>query len=147
VTTDNEVYHRQRTREIVRQSYAKVATRTNSCCGGATSTCCGASPTETLARDIGYSEEDLVEIPQGANMGLSCGNPTALASLKSGEVVLDLGSGGGFDVFIAARKVGPTGKAIGVDMTPEMVAKARGSGRSSTCRSRTTASTSSSPTA
>ena len=64
-------------------------------------------------------------MPEGANMGLSCGNPTALASLKPGEVVLDLGSGGGFDVFIAGRKVGPTGRAIGVDMTPEMLAKAR----------------------
>jgi SAM-dependent methyltransferase len=78
-----------------------------------------------LASYVGYSAEELAALPEGANMGLSCGNPNALASLKSGEVVLDLGSGGGFDAFIAARKVGATGRAIGVDMTPEMLAKAR----------------------
>jgi SAM-dependent methyltransferase len=75
---------------------------------------------------VGYSEEELSVLPAGANMGLSCGNPTALAGLKPGEVVLDLGSGGGFDVFIAGRKVGKRGRAIGVDMTPEMLSKARG---------------------
>jgi SAM-dependent methyltransferase len=80
---------------------------------------------EELAKGIGYSENDLASLPVGANMGLSCGNPTAIASLKPGEVVLDLGSGGGFDVFIAGHKVGPSGRAIGVDMTPEMLAKAR----------------------
>jgi arsenite methyltransferase len=74
---------------------------------------------------VGYSEAELATLPEGANMGLSCGNPTALASLKAGEVVLDLGSGGGFDVFIAGQKVGPTGRVIGVDMTPDMVSKAR----------------------
>jgi len=79
---------------------------------------------EELARHIGYSAEELAALPDGANMGLSCGNPNALAALKSGEVVLDLGSGGGFDVFIAGKKVGATGKAIGVDMTAEMLAKA-----------------------
>jgi SAM-dependent methyltransferase len=78
-----------------------------------------------LANYIGYSAEELAALPEGANMGLSCGNPTALAALKSGEVVLDLGSGGGFDVFIAGRKVGATGRGIGVDMTPEMLARAR----------------------
>jgi len=78
-----------------------------------------------LARHIGYSREELAALPEGANMGLSCGNPNALAALHPGEVVLDLGAGGGFDVFIAGKTVGPTGRAIGVDMTPEMLAKAR----------------------
>jgi SAM-dependent methyltransferase len=78
-----------------------------------------------LAKFVGYSAEELAALPEGANMGLSCGNPNAQATLQPGEVVLDLGSGGGFDVFIAGRKVGATGRAIGVDMTPEMLAKAR----------------------
>jgi AhpD family alkylhydroperoxidase len=78
-----------------------------------------------LARQVGYSAEELAALPDGANMGLSCGNPNALAALKPGEVVLDLGSGGGFDVFIAGKKVDAQGRAIGVDMTPEMLAKAR----------------------
>jgi SAM-dependent methyltransferase len=78
-----------------------------------------------VARQIGYGADELAALPQGANMGLSCGNPAALAALQPGEVVLDLGAGGGFDVFIAGRKVGPAGRAIGVDMTPEMIALAR----------------------
>jgi len=78
-----------------------------------------------VARQLGYGEVELSALPEGANMGLSCGNPTAVASLRAGEVVLDLGSGGGLDVFIAARRVGPTGRAIGVDMTPEMISAAR----------------------
>ena len=78
-----------------------------------------------MAQAIGYDAAELAELPEGANMGLSCGNPVALAALKEGEVVVDLGSGGGFDVFIAGRKVGPEGRSIGVDMTPEMVSKAR----------------------
>ena len=98
-----------------------------SCCtpGGG---CCGPatfSPAQ-LATAIGYSAEELAAAPESANMGLSCGNPTAIASLKPGEVVLDLGAGGGFDCFIAGSKVGATGRAIGVDMTPDMLAKARG---------------------
>lgn len=80
---------------------------------------------QRLAQQVGYSLDELAALPDGANLGLSCGNPTALAELKAGEVVLDLGSGGGFDVFIAGRKVGATGRAIGVDMTPEMLQKAR----------------------
>ena len=113
-------------REQVREGYGKIAGSGGSCCG-ATPTCCGSSPvaSEDLAKHIGYSSEELAALPDGANMGLSCGNPNALAALQSGEVVLDLGAGGGFDVFIAGRKVGPTGRAIGVDMTPEMLAKAR----------------------
>jgi SAM-dependent methyltransferase len=76
-----------------------------------------------VAKGVGYSDAELATLPDGANMGLSCGNPTALAALRPGEVVLDLGAGGGFDVFLAAQKVGRKGRAIGVDMTPEMVAK------------------------
>src|SRR6476646_4959310 len=78
-----------------------------------------------VAEAFGYSADELSAIPAGANMGLSCGNPTATANLRPGEVVVDLGSGGGLDVFLAARKVGPTGKAIGIDMTPEMIERAR----------------------
>jgi arsenite methyltransferase len=112
--------------EKVREGYGAIAREGGSCCGTAVSCCGGAGASaDTLARHIGYSADELAALPEGANMGLSCGNPNALAALKPGEVVLDLGSGAGFDVFIAARKVGPTGRAIGVDMTPEMIAKAR----------------------
>ncbi len=104
---------------MVRKGYAAIAKGKNSCCGGKETTAAG------LARQIGYAAGELAALPEGANLGLSCGNPAALASLKPGEVVLDLGSGGGFDVFIAGRKLGATGRAIGVDMTPEMLAKAR----------------------
>lgn len=105
-------------RESVRTGYAQIAQESGRCCCG-----CG-DPTQ-LAQTIGYTPQELETLPEGANMGLSCGNPTALAGLKPGQVVLDLGSGGGFDVFIAAAKVGPMGRVIGVDMTPEMLAKAR----------------------
>ncbi|MHC5039402.1 MAG: arsenite methyltransferase [Planctomycetota bacterium] len=112
-------------REVVRDRYAKIAVDKGSCCGPP-SPCCGNAPTaEALAKNIGYADEDLASLPEGANLGLSCGNPTALASLKQGEIVVDLGSGGGLDVFIAAGKVGPEGRAIGVDMTPEMLDTAR----------------------
>jgi len=110
-------------RRKVREGYGKIAVSGGSCCS-AKPTYCGSdtAASEQLAQHIGYSAEELAALPEGANMGLSCGNPTALASLKPGEVVLDLGAGGGFDVFIAGRKVGPTGRVIGVDMTPEMLA-------------------------
>jgi arsenite methyltransferase len=113
-------------RQAVRNGYGQIAAAGGSCCGSAPG-CCGSTPvaSEDLARHIGYSTEELAALPEGANMGLSCGNPNALASLKAGEVVLDLGSGGGFDVFIAGKKVGSSGRVIGVDMTPEMLAKAR----------------------
>ncbi len=125
-TTPNDLEH-EAVRQKVREGYGKIAvTDQSSCCGSGVS-CCGSSPAaaEELVRHIGYSTDDLAVLPEGANMGLSCGNPTAIAGLKPGEVVLDLGAGGGFDVFIAGRKVGPTGRAIGVDMTAEMLAKAR----------------------
>jgi len=111
---------------MVRDGYSKIATNDSGCCGGGVS-CCGSSAEDSaqLAQYVGYSAEELAALPEGANMGLSCGNPNALAALLPGEAVLDLGSGGGFDVFIAARKVGATGRAIGVDMTPEMLARAR----------------------
>jgi arsenite methyltransferase len=112
-------------RQAVREGYGKIAQKDGSCCSGVS--CCGSSTEDAtqLAQYVGYSAEELAKLPEGANMGLSCGNPNALAALRPGEVVLDLGSGGGFDVFIAGRKVGSTGRAIGVDMTPEMLAKAR----------------------
>lgn len=111
---------KEKTQKIVREAYGKIAQRQEGCrCGP-----CGPD-TKEFAKSIGYSEEELKTIPDEANLALSCGNPTALASLKEGEVVLDLGSGAGFDSFLAATKVGPNGKVIGVDMTPEMVEKAR----------------------
>lgn len=115
-------------REKVRDGYARIADSKTSCCGP--SSCCGGPAAGDIARAVGYVSEELAEIPDGANMGLSCGNPTALASLQPGDTVLDLGAGGGFDVFIAARKVGESGHAIGVDMTPEMVSRARQNNRS-----------------
>lgn len=113
-------------REKVRTGYAAIATGGGSCCGPARS-CCGGGGDDAaqLAQAIGYDAEELAVLPEGANMGLSCGNPVVLASLNPGETVVDLGSGGGFDVFIAGRRLGPEGRAIGVDMTAEMVAKAR----------------------
>jgi len=117
----------QKIHQLVREGYAKIAQDTSAGGGSPGVSCCGSAPQDAdkLARELGYSVEELKSLPDGANMGLSCGNPAALAALKPGEVVLDLGSGGGFDVFIAGRKVGETGRAIGVDMTPDMLAKAR----------------------
>jgi arsenite methyltransferase len=114
----------ERIRDTVRQGYAEIAKGKSGCCPGS-SPCCGSSSPDKLAQAIGYTAEELQVLPEGANMGLSCGNPTAIAGLKPGQVVLDLGSGGGFDVFIAAGKVGEEGRAIGIDMTPEMLSKAR----------------------
>ncbi len=172
-----ETSEKDRIRESVRESYAKIAraggvtsekTQTESCCGPtetatdttqAASCCgpveiadqptqalsccgpgeasaetdqtasCGCGPAdfsvEKLSTYMGYSKEDLESVPEGANMGLGCGNPVALASLKPGETAVDPGSGGGFDCFLAAKEVGETGKVIGVDMTPDMITKAR----------------------
>ena len=117
-------------RNNVRDSYSKVAESDNDgdCCGVATS-CCGVSDDEKInqliSTRLGYSAADLISVPEGADMGLGCGNPKALAALQEGEIVVDLGSGGGFDAFLAANEVGKTGKVIGVDMTPEMISKAR----------------------
>ena len=113
-------------KKIVREGYAKVAKKETSCCATTPASCSCSTPTsEEISKRIGYSEEDISSVPEGANLGLGCGNPIALASLKKGETVLDLGSGGGFDCFLAANRVSRSGKVIGVDMTPEMIDKAR----------------------
>ncbi len=108
---------------LVKESYGKIARTGGSCCPTKGS-CCGTLPPEDISKGIGYSEEEMNSVPRGANLGLGCGNPIALASIKEGETVLDLGSGAGFDSFLAASRVGPAGKVIGVDMTPEMIKKA-----------------------
>jgi arsenite methyltransferase len=113
-------------RTTVREGYGKIAVTGNSCCSLPMAGCCGgAEAAGRIGRAVGYSEEDLASVPEGANLGLGCGNPVALASLREGETVVDLGSGAGFDSFLAARQVGPRGRVIGVDMTPEMLDKAR----------------------
>jgi arsenite methyltransferase len=110
-------------KEIVKDKYGRIAAGAASGCG------CGCRPmpeeaVSSISKGVGYSDADLAAVPEGANLGLGCGNPLAFSALKEGDVVLDLGSGAGFDSFLAARKVGKTGKVIGVDMTPEMIAKA-----------------------
>src|SRR3954466_11396677 len=110
-------------REQVRTAYAKVARGADGCGVG----CCGNKGAGSLA--MGYTQEDRDSVPDGADLGLGCGNPQAIAALRTGETVLDLGSGAGFDCFLAAKRVGRTGRVIGVDMTPEMVTKARGNAR------------------
>ncbi len=118
-------------RQQVRDAYSNVAEASDSggCCGEASS-CCGVSDdsniNQLISTRLGYSQSDLDSVPGGADMGLGCGNPRAIASLQAGHVVLDLGSGGGFDAFLAAQEVGPEGRVIGVDMTPSMISKARG---------------------
>jgi SAM-dependent methyltransferase len=116
-------------RKAVREGYGKIARQGGSCCGPATPCCSGTDLARDVSRGIGYSEEEMQAVPDGANMGLGCGNPVALASLREGDVVLDLGAGGGFDCFLAANRVGKTGRVIGVDMTPEMIGKARENAR------------------
>ena len=139
-----QIRDKEEIRQTVRERYAKVARSGSvssitapetSCCGqsgpstgnASAASCCGSPEitSQQLSTLMGYSKEDIDSVPEGANMGLGCGNPVALASLKPGETVLDLGSGGGFDCFLAARQVGNTGKVIGIDMTPDMVSKAR----------------------
>lgn len=117
-------------RQTVRKAYAEVAEAdTSGGCCGEVSSCCGVSDDEQInaivSSRLGYTQDDRDAAPDGADMGLGCGNPRAIASLKAGETVLDLGSGGGFDVFLAAQEVGETGHVIGVDMTPTMISKAR----------------------
>src|SRR3972149_4502281 len=118
-------------RQAVLENYAAVAKREGgSGCGPAVTSCWGGGgETVSISTRIGYSEEEQGSVPAGADMGLGCGNPQAIAALQPGETVLDLGSGGGFDCFLAARQVGETGRVIGVDMTPEMVRKARENAR------------------
>jgi SAM-dependent methyltransferase len=124
--TAAEEAERARLREIVRDGYGRIAATGGGCAphsrGGG---CCGGNAADDLAKSIGYTPEQLAALPGGANLGLSCGNPTAIAALSPGEVVLDLGSGAGFDVFLAGPRVGAEGRVIGVDMTPEMLERAR----------------------
>ncbi|NQV48035.1 MAG: arsenite methyltransferase [Rhodospirillaceae bacterium] len=122
-------------RKTVRDSYATIVTKggNSGCCAPVVSVACGGdenAPADTMApeefsRRFGYSDEEMNAVPEGANMGLGCGNPSAIAALKAGETVVDLGSGGGFDCFLAARQVGNSGHVIGIDMTHEMLAMAR----------------------
>ena len=114
-------------RQAIRDRYAGAARQESPCCSGTTaSSCCGGTMSASeISQRMGYSESEMAAVPEGANLGLGCGNPIALASLRPGETVLDLGSGGGFDCFLAAERVGETGRVIGVDMTPEMIDRAR----------------------
>ena len=116
----------EKVRAAVRTTYGRIAAEqpsSGACCG--TAGCCGPSAQAT-SDALGYSEEERRNAPDGADLGLGCGNPQAIAELKVGERVLDLGSGAGFDAFLAARQVGDTGSVVGVDMTPEMIVRARG---------------------
>ena len=121
--------------KVVRERYSKIAAQSGpSCCCGPNSkgsSCCGTSVNlaSAIGKKIGYSNEEISMVPEGANLGLGCGNPVALATLKEGETVLDLGSGAGFDCFLASFKVGPEGKVIGIDMTAEMLDRARENAR------------------
>jgi len=111
-------------KNIVREGYAKAIIQGSSCCSGGS--CCGsANQAQKISKKVGYSDAEINAVPEGANLGFGCGNPVALASLREGDIVLDLGSGAGFDAFLAAQRVGKTGRVIGVDMTPEMIAKAK----------------------
>jgi SAM-dependent methyltransferase len=115
-------------RKSVREHYAGVARNESGCCASpavASTNCCGIANVEEVGKVIGYSKEEMADVPEGANLGLGCGNPLAFSDLKEGETVVDLGAGAGFDCFIAARRVGASGHVIGVDMTPDMVEKAR----------------------
>jgi arsenite methyltransferase len=110
-------------KQLVKEGYGKIARQGSSCCP--TSSCCGnANLAKNISKAVGYSDEEMNAVPEKANLGLGCGNPVAIASLKEGEVVLDLGSGAGFDAFLASPRVGKAGRVIGVDMTPEMIKKA-----------------------
>ncbi len=118
-------------KEMVRARYGGIAAAGDSGCCGPTSSCCGPADTaQTKSRNMGYSDTELAAVPEGANLGLGCGNPQAIAAMQPGETVIDLGSGAGFDCFLAAGQVGATGHVIGVDMTHEMLTKARGNAAS-----------------
>jgi len=115
-------------RKMVREGYGKIAKQENSCCG------CGCGSITNVSEQVGYTKEELKSVPEGADLNLGCGNSVAMASLKEGETVIDLGSGGGLDCFLAAKKVGAKGKVIGVDMTAEMLDKARANCRKANSR-------------
>lgn len=123
-----ETGKKEKVRQSVREAYGRIAREeATGCWPGSDTSCCGAPAfdAELASKLMGYTSKDLTDAPKGANMGLGCGNPVALASMKEGETVVDLGSGGGFDCFLAAAQVGVRGRVIGVDMTPDMVSKAR----------------------
>ncbi len=126
-------------RETIRKRYSETALAGTAGCGCGSGCCSpqGQDRSKGLALAVGYSVQDLQSVPEGANMGLGCGNPQAIAAIRPGEVVVDLGSGGGFDCFLAARQVGETGRVIGVDMTPEMVEKARRNAVAAQCANAT----------
>jgi arsenite methyltransferase len=121
-----KILKEQYLKDAVKESYARVAEQSSSCCS---SSCCGTTKPKEIAKKIGYTDEEMQAVPLGSNLGLGCGNPIAFASLREGETVLDLGSGAGFDCFLAANIVGPKGKVIGVDMTAEMVTRAKENAR------------------
>lgn len=126
-TTETTTTHHDDIRQQVRARYGEIARQDQRGCGCAPS-CCTPDAVNTAATNpqtLGYSAEDLANAPEGSELGLGCGNPTAIASIQPGETVVDLGSGAGFDCFLAARRVGPQGHVIGVDMTPDMISKAR----------------------
>jgi arsenite methyltransferase len=114
-------------RATVRERYGRIPASGSGCCGPTVPAgCCGAAvPADVAAQQLGYTAAETAAVPEGSNLGLGCGNPLGIQSLQPGETVLDLGSGAGFDAFLAARAVGPTGRVIGVDMTPEMLQAAR----------------------
>src|SRR6266850_3393776 len=121
----NTLDQKDNVHDIVRESYARVAAGQQNGCTPGVGCCDTERPTATSADKLGYSEHEIAALPEGADLGLGCGNPQAIAALKPGETVLDLGSGAGFDCFLASRAVGPSGCVIGVDMTPDMLTKAR----------------------
>jgi SAM-dependent methyltransferase len=125
---------KEKIKKVVRDGYAKIATGNSSCCVLGNPCCGSADLGQDISKKIGYTEEEITAVPEGANLGLGCGNPVALVSLKEGEIVLDLGSGAGFDCFLAAKRVGKNGRVIGVDMTPEMIKKARENARKNNYR-------------
>lgn len=116
---------KEKIKKLVKEKYGGIARKDSSCCLPENPCCGDTVQTGKISQKIGYSPQELEAVPAEANLGLGCGNPTAIASLRKGETVLDLGSGAGFDCFLAANRVGSTGKVIGVDMTPEMLDKAR----------------------
>ncbi|MBT3273697.1 MAG: arsenite methyltransferase [Spirochaetales bacterium] len=120
-------------RSEVRKRYGEVARSSSSCCGGSSSCGCGSGKDDAhkISKEIGYSVEEMKSVPDGANLGLGCGNPVALSAIAEGDTVLDLGSGGGFDCFLASKRTGTAGRVIGVDMTIDMIEKARTSAEKS----------------
>lgn len=135
MSNDNETMVADRdpeeTREMVRERYAGIATSSQDCCGdvgldvSGDGGCCSDETEASGSERLGYDADDVASVADGADLGLGCGNPKAFAAMAPGETVLDLGSGAGFDCFLAAQEVGPDGHVIGVDMTPEMISKAR----------------------